>query len=46
VLCPLADLAGEEVHPVAGRTYRALWASFPDKPEGLRPVAFDPEPVA
>ena len=28
VLKPLADLAGDQLHPVAGRSYRDLWRSF------------------
>lgn len=28
VLCPLADIAPEAVHPVAGLTYQQLWEQF------------------
>lgn len=28
VLCPLADLAGHERHPLSGQRYDALWESF------------------
>lgn len=28
VLRPLADVAGDAVHPTDGRTYRALWMAF------------------
>lgn len=28
VLQPLAEIAGEEVHPVAGQTYRSLWKQY------------------
>lgn len=28
VLAPLADVAGDEVHPSTGQTYGALWADF------------------
>ena len=28
VLKPLADVAGDQVHPVAGRSYGDLWSSF------------------
>jgi len=29
VLAPLADVAGEERHPLLGRSYRELWDAFP-----------------
>ena len=28
VLCPLADLAPEEIHPVVGSSYSALWEAY------------------
>ena len=28
VLLPLSDVAGEELHPEVGKTYRELWRAF------------------
>ena len=28
VLLPLSEVAGDEVHPLTGLTYRELWESF------------------
>jgi 2-amino-4-hydroxy-6-hydroxymethyldihydropteridine diphosphokinase len=37
VLAPLADVAGDELHPQLGETYRSLWEKFaPDNGHGLR----------
>ena len=37
VLAPLADVAGDELHPQLGETYRSLWEKFaPDNGQGLR----------
>jgi len=41
VLRPLADLAPELVHPVAGRTMAELWADFDQSSQALWPVALD-----
>lgn len=38
VLAPLAELAGEEVHPVIHKTYRELWQSFDAPGQEVRPV--------
>jgi 2-amino-4-hydroxy-6-hydroxymethyldihydropteridine diphosphokinase len=38
VLRPLAEVAGDEQHPVLGQTYRALWASFNSADQPLSPV--------
>lgn len=38
VLKPLVDLAGEECHPVVGRSYAELWADFDDASQSLQPV--------
>lgn len=38
VLAPLAEIAGEELHPVANRTYRELWRSFDARGQVLRRV--------
>ncbi|MEC7815173.1 MAG: 2-amino-4-hydroxy-6-hydroxymethyldihydropteridine diphosphokinase [Pseudomonadota bacterium] len=39
VLRPLADLAPGDVHPVCGKTYRALWQAY-CRDQKLWPVAF------
>ena len=47
VLWPLSDIAPEEMHPLAGQTYRQLWRSFDQNSQALEPVRFDwhaPEP--
>lgn len=41
VLRPLADLAGERLHPELGVTYAALWASFDDTQQSMEPVEMD-----
>ncbi len=41
VLCPLADIAGDFVHPVLGETIATLAAKLDD--EGIRPFAPAPE---
>lgn len=40
VLLPLSELAPAAVHPVAGKTYAALWQQY-DKQQKLWPVPFD-----
>jgi len=40
VLGPLAEIAGNEVHPVANRTYGALWLAFEEPGQVLRRVDF------
>ncbi|EDY85563.1 2-amino-4-hydroxy-6-hydroxymethyldihydropteridine pyrophosphokinase [gamma proteobacterium HTCC5015] len=39
VLCPLAELIGERVHPIAGRSYRELWREFGANQQGMTPVS-------
>ncbi len=39
VLGPLADIAGDERHPIEGRTYRELWRAYRGSQQ-IRPVAF------
>ena len=39
VLLPLAELAPDELHPVSGVSYAALWRRY-DKPQRLWPVDF------
>ena len=41
VLRPLADLAGDEVHPLLHRSYRELWREFNDPTQTLHPVTID-----
>lgn len=41
VLKPLADLAGEEIHPLTGRTYEDLWLHFAGEPVELVPYHLD-----
>lgn len=40
VLCPLAELAGGERHPVAGKTYDELWRAYNRDSQSLQRVAF------
>lgn len=49
VLCPLAEIAGDRVHPELGRSYAELWTAFSDDNQKLWPVAHgagEPERVA
>lgn len=41
VLKPLADLAGERLHPVLGRSFGELWAEFDESRHPLEQVAAD-----
>jgi len=41
VLKPLADLAGERLHPVLGRSFGELWAEFDASRHPLEQVAAD-----
>ncbi len=41
VLCPLADLAPDDIHPVAGRTYRELWQDYDKSSQALVKVDFE-----
>jgi 2-amino-4-hydroxy-6-hydroxymethyldihydropteridine diphosphokinase len=41
VLCPLADLAPDDIHPVAGRTYRELWQNYDKSSQALVKVEFE-----
>jgi len=40
VLWPLAEIAPDLVHPVAGQSYAALWAGFDKTKENLQPIEF------
>jgi len=41
VLMPLAEVAGDEVHPLTGLTYGELWAAFDKTRQTLNPVELD-----
>ncbi|MFZ5592752.1 MAG: 2-amino-4-hydroxy-6-hydroxymethyldihydropteridine diphosphokinase [Pseudomonadota bacterium] len=41
VLCPLAEIAGEEHHPVSGVRYSDLWAAFDKEAQQLWRVDFE-----
>lgn len=41
VLRPLADIAGEELHPELGTTYARLWQEFDASDQPLRAVSLD-----
>lgn len=38
VLKPLADIAGDQRHPVNGRRYSALWTEFDDSSQSLKVI--------
>ncbi len=40
VLWPLAEIAPDQIHPVAGKSYKELWADFDKKKENLTPIEF------
>ena len=39
VLCPLADLAPQEIHPVVGASYAALWEAYDKDSQVLERVS-------
>jgi 2-amino-4-hydroxy-6-hydroxymethyldihydropteridine diphosphokinase len=41
VLRPLAEVAGDEVHPQTGRSYCSMWESFDHGSQPLRPLELD-----
>lgn len=41
VLRPLAEIAGDSLHPVDGRTFRQIWDAFAQKEQSLWPVEMD-----
>ena len=43
ILKPLAELAGDQLHPTAGRTYGALWDAFNEAGQALWPAEFQIE---
>lgn len=40
VLCPLAEIAGDRVHPECGRSFAGLWADFDVSDQRLWPVDY------
>lgn len=38
VLCPLAEVAGDEIHPEKGISYRRLWDEFDQQGQPLWPI--------
>jgi 2-amino-4-hydroxy-6-hydroxymethyldihydropteridine diphosphokinase len=40
VLCPLAELAPGQIHPLAGRSYGQLWQAYDKSAQSLRRVDF------
>ena len=40
VLKPLSELAGDQLHPTAGRTYGALWDAFNAAGQTIWPADF------
>ena len=42
VLCPLAEIAGPEIHPVQLKSYADLWRNFDKAAQELRRVDFRP----
>jgi len=41
VLWPLAEIAPDLVHPLAGKSYAQLWQAFDKSKESLYPIEFD-----
>ena len=41
VLWPLAEIAPDLVHPVAGKSYAQLWRAFDKSKESLHPIDFE-----
>ena len=41
VLGPLSEIAGDEIHPTVGRSYRELWEEFARAEQPIVPARFD-----
>ena len=41
VLKPLAEVAGDRVHPTTGQTYAELWAAFDHDPQSLETIEIE-----
>ena len=42
VLCPLAEIAGEQKHPVSGERYTDMWAAFDEPGQVLTRIVWIP----
>ena len=41
VLCPLAEIEPDGIHPVTGKTFKDLWENFDQKKHPLKKVSLD-----
>ncbi|PLY17105.1 MAG: 2-amino-4-hydroxy-6-hydroxymethyldihydropteridine diphosphokinase [Sedimenticola sp.] len=41
VLCPLAEVAPQQLHPVSGKSFARMWSEFDATDQSLAPVEFD-----
>jgi len=45
VLCPLAEIAGMQKHPVSGERYADMWAAFDQPGQALTRIVWPPAPA-